>query len=425
MGNLKSAITNHPYFAKIVLGLWLFLIAAFVLYKGVFPGWHNTAGDFNNYYVSSVLVSQGEDIEQFYDNDWFFNKSIENGVEQGAKFAPFPPITAFLYRPLSGIEFMTAKRIWLLFNVFLLFLLPFRIKRIFKLPIVVSALIISLFFVPLASNFNFGQAYLLLTFFLIEAVGLAQLKAKQNLAAIIVGICALLKYLPLLFIFYLFKNDEDLKGGLKSYILKQKWLLFFGGTLIIVLGATYLAWPNAYSAYFSTFSNHMQGDLSGQGKFAIGFQSLDSLLNNLFVPNIAALVDMPILKPIIKGVVFLGIGWTCFRVFKQDSYKFTAINTSIFIFGAFALIPASASYHFLFLLIPVVSIFKWLMSLKVKQSLIVFVILLLATFFIQAHHIPEINFSQTLNYVFHYPRLWCLLLLFGYLSYTKLSTKHG
>ncbi|NOQ71801.1 MAG: DUF2029 domain-containing protein [Crocinitomix sp.] len=424
MRKLKDIVANRRV-TKVVLGIWLALTALFIIYKGGVEGWNNRGGDFNNYYTAASLITDGESIDQFYDNDWYAAKAREMGLEKGAKFAPFPPITAFLYLPLSGLDFMTAKRVWLIFNVFLLLFLPFRLKRIFNLPLLSALFISSLFFVPLASNFNFGQAYFVLTFCMVEAIGLVQLKSKRHAAAIILAFCALLKYFPILFILYLFDPIKEKGAGLKTYLLKQKWMLTAGLTIVGVLGLTILLFHDAYQAYLITFSDHLQGDLSGQGKHAIGFQSVDSLLNNLFVPERAAIVDMPILKPIVKSVFIAGVAWTCFKIFKRDQFRFTASNSSIFIIGAFVLIPASASYHFLFLLIPVVFIFKWLSALESKRSLIIFTMLLLLVFCVQYHHIPDIQSIPALNYIIHYPRLWSLLLLFGYLSYLKLDPKNG
>ncbi|MFT5824158.1 MAG: hypothetical protein ACI8ZM_005424 [Crocinitomix sp.] len=425
MEKLKLTISTNSLATKIVLSVWLVLTASFIVLKGGVEGWNNRGGDFNNYYVAAVLVAEGESIDQFYDNNWYVAKAHEMRVEKGAKFAPFPPLTAFLYSPLSGFDFLTAKRIWLVFNALLLLFLPFRLKRIFNLPFLSAIFITSLFFVPLSSNFNFGQAYFLLTFCMIEAIGLAQLKGKQRIAAVIIALCALLKYFPLLFILYLFDPIKEKGQGLITYLFKQKWILTFGLAIMAILGLSILFFHDAYQAYLITFSDHLQGNLSGQGKFAIGFQSIDSLLNNLFVSDNAAIVDMPLLKSLLKATFFLGIAWTCFRIFKRDEYQFTAINSSIFIMGAFVLVPASASYHFLFLLIPVVFTFKWLMALKSNRPLIIFVVLLIMVFCIQSHHIPDLQSFPSVNYVIHYPRFWCLLLLFGYLSYIKLNSKNG
>jgi hypothetical protein len=422
--DLKQTITNNPIVLKVLLGLWLFFTVLFITKKGA-EGLQAGRTDFNNYYVSAVLLSQGESIEQFYDNDWFTAKSKEMGVTEGAKFAPFPPITALLYYPLAGLEFNTAKLIWLILNGILMLILPFRLKRYFGLSIIEALFISSLFFIPFASNLSFGQAYLFLSFLLVEAVGMALTRNKRNVGAIIIAVCALLKYLPILFILYLSDPLKENSGGFKKYVLKQKWIITFTIAIVGILGLSLLFFHDAYQVYLITFSDHIQGDISGQGKHAIGFQSLDSLLNNLLMPEDNPIRHQPMAKLLFKTAFIAAIAWFCFKIFRQDKYRFTAINSSIFIIAAFILVPASASYHFLFLLLPVVFIFKWLMSLGSKRPMFLFIVLLLMVFSIQAHHIPSIESVPQLNYIIHYPRFWCLLLLFGYLGYTKLHPKHG
>lgn len=418
--NIVAIITTHN---RLFIGLWIGLVLLFVTYKGILPGWTNQSGDFNNYYTSAALVMEGQEIEQFYDNQWFFENARNLGMDEGAKFAPFPPITAFLFSPLAGFDFAAARKVWLVVNCLLLLLLPFRLQRLCNLDLRWTIAISGLFFVPLAANLNFGQVYLFLTFLIVEALIIGTIKTRRGLAAIIISVVALLKYFPLLFTFFLFNSNKQ--QGLSNYLKQQNWMVYFLGTTIVLILGTYLAFPEAYNAYFATFTNHLQGSLSGQGSHAVAFQSIDSLLNNLFQSNSPGGNQYPLLKVIFKALFFLGIGWFSFKIFRQDRFRFNSVNSSIFCIGAFVLIPASASYHFLFLVIPVAYIFKWLTDQKNNLGLLLFTVILLAVFTIQYHHIPQIKFSTALNYIIHYPRLWSLVILFGYLTYLKLETKNG
>ena len=116
MKNLKDSINSYPKRTITFIGIWLVLVVGYICLKGGIEGWNNTATDFNNYYVSSVLFMEGEPIDNYYDNEWFAEQAREMGIKKGAKFAPFPPLTPFLYAPLSGFDQLTAKRIWLIFN---------------------------------------------------------------------------------------------------------------------------------------------------------------------------------------------------------------------------------------------------------------------------------------------------------------------
>lgn len=409
--------------ARVFVGIWLTIVLLVILFKGIIPGWNNQTGDFNNYYTAAALVMEGKEIEQFYDNTWFSKEAHDMGISNGAKFAPFPPLTAFIMTPIASFNHDTARWIWLIINGLILLLLPFRLQRLSDLNLLWTAAITGLFFVPLIANLYFGQVYLLLTFVLIEALLLGLVKNRRKLAAGMIAIVALFKYFPILFSAYLFGNRKS--KTFASSIFNQKWMVYFIGTLLIVIISTYIAYPKSYQAYLGVFNNHLQGNLSGQGSHAIAFQSIDSMLNNLFLSNSPGATQYPVLKTSFKALFFLGIGWCFFKILQRDQFRFSTINSSIFMFGAFVLIPASASYHFLFLLIPTLFIFDWLAEQKNNTALVLFSILLLATLSIQYHHIPTIHFSSNLNDVVHYPRLWCLVILFGYLTHLKLRTRIG
>ena len=178
--------------------IYMAFAVVFISYKGIIPGWNNRTSDFNNYYVSARLVIDKTPIHQFYDNAWFNNAAIEYGIENGAKFAPFTPFTPFLYVPIAFWDYMTAKRIWLILNITLLIILPYRLSKYFDVGLSQSLLICSLFFVPLAANLNFGQAYLVLGFLLIEAIGRALQTQKITFSIAIITLAAFIKYVPIL-----------------------------------------------------------------------------------------------------------------------------------------------------------------------------------------------------------------------------------
>jgi len=402
---------------KIPAALWLCLALSFIFYKGVLPGWSDTSTDFNNYYSSAVLWLEGGSIHDFYDNDHFATQSKNLGIESGAKFAPFPPPSVILYAPLVFWNLLTAKRIWLVINLTLLILLPFRLRHYFNASAFFSALILSVFFVPLASNLHFGQFYLIGTFLLIEAVGLSQFSPRSKWPGIVIGILATVKYLPLLLTLYLFRPIE------------KKWrpILIVSLTIMIITCTFLLLDPAAYQSYFHSFSDHLNGELDGQGKFAVGFQSLDALLNLLFVfdavENPSPIFHMPILKPILKTGFTLTVILSCFWLFKKENYRLNATSISIFIIGSFLIIPASASYHFLFLLLPIFLITRWLVQQEMIHVILVN-ILSLAAFSVQHHHMPDISSSRLINLVIHFPRLWFIMALFGYLLTIRIKS-HG
>ncbi len=397
-------------FAPIVRGLWLILVFIAIIWKGIIPGWQDKPADFNNYYVSAKLVSEGLPIHQFYDNDWFNYKAKETGIKEGAKFSPFPPITAYAYLPLTFFEALTAKKIWLVFNILILCILPFRIRKITKWSLTQALLFLSLFFIPISSCLNSGQAYLLIGFVLMESFGQLYTRSKPRLLGLVIGVLASLKYLPILFLGYVLNNKK---------VYRVLLYVFLGIAIPFLI--VFVIDGQAYRAFFQHFLSHIQGNLPGQGEYAIGFQSIDSLLNNLFVynelKNPFPLLDSPILKPIIKYALFGVIIGLLLVVFKKNRYQITPAIISISIVGAFVMIPASASYHFLLLLWPILCLIKWLVSFKSKQALIIVSLLIFISFTIQQHHIPNFNQFPIVNLLLHYPRFWSLLCVFLVLNF--------
>jgi len=382
------------------------LAVVLIFSKGIIPGWQEKAADFNNYFVSSKLLVLGEPIHQFYNNNWFNAKAKNMGIESGAKFAPFPPPTAYVLIPLTPFSPLTAKRIWLVFNCFLLLMLILKTKNYLNTSTVNALLFFGLFTFPIANCINFGQMYLLLALLLAHIVISNSSRVSLIWPALALGIGAAIKYVPILFVVYFHKNKSKSK----------LWALVIA-TMLMVFASIFLIDPLAFKHFFLTFSSHLNGNLSGQGKYAIGFQSIDSLLNNLFVSqsilNPNPWIDLPILKPILKLVVVLLIGTSFVFLLKKSNYKLNSILISIGIIGSFIVFPATASYHFLLLFVPVLIISKWL--LLYKKQFVVFLVILLTAFTIQFHHIPQLSFSPALNLVAHYPRFWMLIILFVYL----------
>lgn len=407
----KTINRNNIY--RLAGWLWLSFTLAYIFFKGIVPGWNNRTADFNNYYVSARLFVEGESLSSFYDNAWFSEKAKTMGIEAGGKFSPFPPVTALLALPLSGFEVMTAKRIWVVMCLLMLMVIPFRLRYYFGGSLFSNALWVSLFFTPLANNINFGQAYLFPVLLLLESVGQAVFGERISWPTIWITFCAMLKYFPLLYLGYLIKNKTQ-SGRIIFYFL----LIIFGVAGFLVL------WDkDVCSQYFSVLTGHMRGDLSGQGKFAVAFQSLDSLFNNLFVydpvANLHPIARLPVLKPLLTALFWLFVSGISFILLKRENYTFSTQTVSVLLFGGFVIIPASASYHFLFLIIPVVLIGKWIWQLPGFHHRIIFIALLLFTFSVQYHHAPSFKSVQVINMLIHYPRLFGIVASFSYLSYLR------
>jgi len=390
---------------NIIIGFCLLVSGFFVFAKGVIPGWQEGRSDFSNYYASAVLITEGESISKFYNNDWFSNKSKKIGLKDGAKFAPFPPATAFLYLPLTMFDALMAKRVWLICNLLILVLLVFELKKIGTLNWFEILFALSLFSIPIASNIKLGQSYLLFTFFITKFL-VSNKKDDRLMSSSLLGMAASIKYFPVIYLAYEFPKFK--KISLIGFSAGVGLLLFLP---ILFFGL------EPYHVFLTDFWNHLNGNLSGQGQFAISFQSIDVLLANLFIYNAeqnpTVLIDLPILKTILKLLFALAIVWFSYQAIKDGITKTKDLSIGIAIIGASLLIPASATYHLLFLVPAVILIINWLIVNERStffKALVVGLIFLICNF--MAHYIPDFTSVPNLNVILHFPRLYDLLGLF-------------
>ena|SRR5579871_5040896 len=91
---------------------------AFVLIPAVRRGWTHVETDFPNYYTAAVLARQHAPLRKFYDWTWFQRQMNYAGWErQMGGYIPHSPLTMLPILPLSRLEPMTAKRVWIAVNL--------------------------------------------------------------------------------------------------------------------------------------------------------------------------------------------------------------------------------------------------------------------------------------------------------------------
>jgi len=384
--------------------VWILLCASFIFFKGIAPGWQEERSDFSNYYASSVLLSKGEVISDFYNNTWFAKKAIKEGLKRGAKFTPFPPATAFLYLPLTIFPFLQAKRIWLICNLLFLILLVFQVKSISSLSLLEISLILSLFSIPIASNIHLGQCYLFFTILLLRF--LQALKSESYFfAGSLLGIATSFKYFPIMYFLY---SPKARNKTLIGIVIAISFIFFLP---IFINGLA------PYHSFINVFFNHLNGNISGQDQFSFTFQSIDSLLNNLFVNetklNPQVIFNSPNLKTILKLLFIVIVIYFSIKAYKTGTPKTKNLTSGTCIIGAALLIPASATYHLLLLFPAILLVLNFLKNeVNSKKEIIAIVLLTFISCNFLPHHIPNFEFNHSINTLLHFPRLYGLIALF-------------
>jgi hypothetical protein len=329
----------------------VFMVATFILLliyfikAGVINGW-KIQSDFPNYYVSARALLEGKDITKIYDNTWFQQQINEYGIHQTGKFLPFPPPTAFIMLPMAPFDPLTAKRIWVVINLILLFPLLRVISRTTGITFSESILLLLATGVGLSNNFYLGQVYIPLLLSMFYGYDLAR-KNKSFMAGMIWGIAASIKYITvILLIPYLIKRDKKILPG------------FLAGFIIPHMVAFPLMGFKVYREYIAIFYQHLGGNIEGQSPYAYQFQSWNALLRKLFVidpmnnplPPIASDFLFQFSRALIElSVIFIAVKLV-YDLRKHPN--FIELSLAVIGISCFEILPESSSYTFIMLSFP-------------------------------------------------------------------------
>ncbi|HQQ97473.1 MAG TPA: glycosyltransferase family 87 protein [Cyclobacteriaceae bacterium] len=398
--------------------LCLVVLIAFSLQKGIRTGWTVVNSDFANYYVSAQLVAQGKPLDELYNNDWFQQQIQAQGIETPGKFAPFPPITSWMLLPLTPASPLTAQRTLIMINLLLVGFAIWLLQRMFQFPWHMAAILVLASGQGFSNNLAFGQVYWIIAVCILFSLYLEQ-QGMGWAAGFLLGFWTSIKYIPVVFIFgFALLAWKDRVSG--KTMKGHSFLIAAGSgitTLLLLVIAQYLFFGSEVMHNFiqEAFLPHLDGQLRGQGAYSLPFQSWDGLLRHWFVPdpefNPNALIDWPSGRVIVKFVLLAGIGFsmisTCFRF--RNSPHFYHVALTLPILGAMVLLPASATYHFILLVVPMALLLSqpdWLGKAWCGAILIIYVAIgfLPLSFFYDA--------SSTWGIWIAYPRVWLVTSLY-------------
>lgn len=333
-------------------GKWIFpaiiVLCLFPLLLGILPGWKKMQSDFPNYFVAASIVVEGQNADSLYHSDWFQNQLYSHGFSEQGKFSPFPPPTAFILLPFVGFDALTAKRIWLIFNILLIIPIVLLMSRITGLPGPMSLLIFLMSGMALVNNLYLGQMYLMLLLFLLTSYFLV-LKGYASSTGFFLGTGIAIKYFPLVFIPTLISERRW-----KTLLSASAVFLLFHIVALILLGS------NVYSDYFhNVLFQHLNGNLEGQSPWSSSFQSWNSLGHQLFlsdnIENPHPYFPSEKMYVVYKFFIYsftLIAGVILYLKFRKQP-DFIEASLSLTAMTILVLSPASASYHGLLLLFPV------------------------------------------------------------------------
>jgi Glycosyltransferase family 87/WD40-like Beta Propeller Repeat len=134
------------------------------------PGWRTLKSEFPNYYLAAELYHRDIPLDRVYEWTWFQRQNDHLGVRDGlVSFAPNPPTLVLPLLPLTRLQPLAAKRVWLSFSVVLLALSLWFLRRVTSLSWRRLILISLLCVLPLSVDFLLARHYVLILFLICAA----------------------------------------------------------------------------------------------------------------------------------------------------------------------------------------------------------------------------------------------------------------
>jgi Glycosyltransferase family 87 len=385
-------------------------LAAVLIARGIVPAMSKIDSDFPDYFTAAKIVADGGPVERLYDDVWFQQQMHRYvpGSESIGKFSPFPPPTALLLLPLARMQPLNALRAVTVVSALCLAGSIVLLARILSLTLVESAVFILLSGYAVVNTLRFGQPYIAVSLSCIAGY-YAYLKNKPVLAGMCFGLFVPFKYFPVVILIY--------------FALRKNWKVVLGGGLVVsfitLVSIGVLGWKIHEIFLSSVLGNHLVGVLSEQDPYTASFQSFDSLFRRLFVYD-AALNPRPwFVSPplqmigvsVVKALIMFSAFATLVKLARSGVAA--AAAPSIGILGILILLeaPATATYHFVLLWLPVGLLVHHLFCERDRAS----GYFILGTYalmgFIPYGHTQRFEGRGGLT-VLAYPRLFVLLTMF-------------
>jgi hypothetical protein len=388
----------------------LLLVALIVLLvvRGIAPAVSRVDSDFPGYFTAARIVANGERTDRLYDIPWFQEQMRRYGAGEpsGGKFSPFSPPTALLLVPVASLEPLNALRVMTSVSALCLVASIVLLARILGWSTNDSAIFVLLAGWAVHNSFRLGQPYILVALCCIFGY-YAYLKGRSWSAGISFGLFTPVKYFPVVMLVY--------------FAFRKQWQVVVGGALAIAavtsVSIVALGWRIHEQFLTSVLGNHLVARLNMQDPFTANFQSFDTLFRRLFVfdaiANPQPLLDAPLLQEVgvmVTKVLILGAALaTLVRLARLPQ----ATAPSIGLLGILTLLlaPATATYHFVLLWLPVGLLVDYLL----RERALACAYILLGTYalvgFLPYGHAARFEGRGGLT-VLAYPRLFLLLVMF-------------
>jgi len=407
---IKSQAAIQLYFKRLAAVLLSIALTFLLIARGVVPATSKIDSDFPNYFTAAKIVAGGGNAERLYDDGWFAEQMVRYGTWTGipGKFSPFPPPTALLLIPLARLAPLDALRAMTAVNMVCLVCSIVLLRRVLSLSLADSAAFVLLSGYAVVNVFRLGQPYILVSLSCILGY-YAYLKKRPMLAGVCFGLFVPLKYFPVVLLIY--------------FAFRREWRVVLGGACAILAvtltSIGVLGWRIHEDFLSAILGNHLIGKIDMQDPFTASFQSFDSLFRRLFIFDATAnpqpLFASPLLQIIMvtvtKASILLAGIVTIVKLARSGVATATAPSVGLLGILTLLLAPATATYHFVLLWLPVGLLIKYFFQERtpVRAYLILGAYTLIGFFPYRLAYAFEGRGGLT---VLAYPRLFLLLAMF-------------
>jgi len=338
------------------------LLSVFAI-RGIWPALSVVDSDFPNYFTAAKIVADGGNTDRMYDTAWFQEqmRRYRIGTAKAGEFVPFPPPTALLLVPLARLTPLNALRMLTCASLLFLVVSIATMARILSWTLTESAVFVLLSGVALINTLRLGQPYVLVSASCILGY-YAYTRGRPWLAGACFGIFAPIKYFPVILLIY--------------FAIRREWKVLLGGSAAMLavgmLSVAVLGWRVHEEFLSSVLGNHLVAKLNLQDPFTASYQSFDSLYRRLFIFDASSNARPWIILPGLEAIFLLATKTSIFLIAIATLVKLgrggTAHATapSIGILGILTLLlaPATATYHFVLLWLPIALLTQYFISAR-------------------------------------------------------------
>lgn len=353
-----------------------------------------TAGDYINYYYGSYFLKEGSFTSAIYE-PIDFNLMVKKHFPNPSfgNYTPIPPITSLFFFPFAFLPFFLSKVVFGLAGLTIFCISLYRLLNHLCIRSIYLLTIPFIFTIPIISNLEQGQLYLLITALLIEGY-LSDYNKKSAWAASFFGLAISLKIFPIIVLLYLLINKSW-----KTFLLTILFTAVFSLLPIIAIDQGILT-----EYYTRIIPRLFTGEINDP--FATSYQSMSVVLKKIFVYdkllNSSGLLHWPLAYSLLNTLYSLLIFTTTILVLKSKNEGWSRFSMVIF---AGILTSGYGTTYSLILLIPI-SIVLIAQTPENRLSLIL----------LAAGMLP-ISWLSEMSIYLRFLRLWLLLAVFIYIVY--------